>query len=455
MRAEDTITGCPDDERLAAWIEGGTSDVERARVEAHLAVCPACLDVVAASLSPPAEPPTVAADAPDLAPMVAAAPAPARRRRRWRRFAVAAAIAAVTGTAFLAAFGHRIGDRVGPLVARLGTRTFGVPMQAAGLSVGGSREGMVVTLRDVSLGTAGGHPVRVAEVGVTVALAAPFTSEPAVRRVRLVRPVVDLRGAAPTGGIPRIDPAPLAALFAKAAAFDVVDAQLVLPVSATQALEIDALNGGVERVAGGSRLVVHGNFADGAIDVTGSLTDDGERLALTIGGRGLTATALPFGNGRLTGTAELRVDLRQTGAVQRITGRIAVRDGRVLGLRPLALVPLGDAGGAALAALRPQLAGDHLPFDDARAAFTLRDGVWRLPRVFVSSNGVLAGGRARVAAIGDAVGRGTVRVPADVVAALLPFVPDLERFRDPGGTATLAFDLVGPIPRPQLTLRRP
>ena len=456
MTTEETITtACPDDERLAAWIEGAMSDVDRARVEAHLAVCPTCLDVVAASTAVAAPTTTLDAEAPHIGAAVAAVPPPRRRRRAWRRFAVAAGIVAVAGTALLTAYRDRIAGSIGPLVARVGSRTLGVPMQAASLSVGATRDGLVVTLRDVTLGKAGAHPVRVAEVGVTVALAAPFSSESVVRRVQLVRPVVDLRGASPDATLPRIDLGALAALFAKAAAFDVVDAHLVLPVSATQSLELDALNGTGERVPGGARLVVHGNVADGQIDVTGWLADDGARLTLTVGGRGLSAMALPFTNGRIAGTAELRVDVRQTGAVQRINGRIAIHDGRVLGVRPLSLVPLGEAGAAALAAVRPQLAVEHLPFEDARAVFALRDGVWRLPRFFVSSNGFLVGGRARVAPIGDAVGRGTIRVPADVVEALAPLAPELEPFRDQGGTATIAFAVSGPILQPVVTLREP
>ncbi len=459
MTTEETITAalCPDDERLAAWVEGALSDVDRARVEAHIAVCSTCLDVAAASV-PAAAPARTAAgseEAPHIGAAVVSAPPPRAHRRGWRRFAIAAGIVAVAGTALLAAYRDRLGGRIGPLVARVGSRTLGVPMQATNLSVGATRDGMVVTLRDVTLGKAEGHPMRVDEVGVTVALAAPFANEPVVRRVELVRPVVDLRGTSSTGGLPRLDPAPLAALFAKAAAFDVVDAHVVLPVSATQSLQFDALNGTGERVPGGARLVVHGNVADGQIDLTGWLSDDGQRLTLTVGGRGLSAMALPFANGRLSGTAELRVDVRQTGAVQRINGRIAIHDGRILGLRPLSLVPLGEAGAAALRAVRPQLAGEHLPFDDARAVFALRDGVWRLPRLFVSSNGFLVGGRARVAPIGDAAGRGTIRVPADVVEALATVAPELERLRDDGGTATLPFAVSGPILQPVVTLRRP
>jgi hypothetical protein len=453
MKTEHSLSAtCPDDEMVAGFVEDQLSDVERARVEAHLAGCATCLDVVAAALPTLPRPP-VDVEPPALTPAVAALPAAREPHRRWRRFAIAAGLVAAAGVGLLAAYRQPMVDRAGPLLARVGTRMLGVPIHAAAIGVAPGGGGVVVTLKDVTIGTQGDSPVRVEEIGVAVALAALFTNEAVLNRVRVVRPVIDLRGVAADAGLPRIDRRPLAALFAKAGAFEVVDAGLVLPVSLMQSLEIDALNGGVERFAGGARLVLHGNFADGQIDVTGTLTDDGERLTLTIGGRGLAAMALPFSNGRLAGTADLRVDVAEVGAARRVNGRLAIHDGRLLGVRPLMLLPVSEASREALARLRPELALDHLPFEDARAIFALRDGVWRLPRVFLTSNGFVAGGRARVAAIGEAAGRGTVRVPADVVEALLPFEPALESFRDQGGTATVPFTINGPILTPRVSLR--
>lgn len=452
MRTEDPIAAtCPDDEILAGFVEEQLSDVERARIESHLAGCVTCLDVVAATL--PVSQRRAEVEPSLLTPVVAALPSPRPRRRRWRRFAIAAGLVAVAGAALLGAYRRPIADRAGPLLAKLGTRMLGVPLRAGAVSVGVASGGLVVRLQDVTVGKEAGRVVRMDELGMTVALAAPLTNDPVLSRVRLVRPVVDLRGGSGEVGLPRIDRRPLAALFATAGAFDIVDAHLVLPVSLMQSLEIDALNGGVERVPGGARLVLHGNFADGQIDVTGTLTDDGERLTLTIGGRGLAAAALPFSNGRLAGTADLRVDIAEVGEARRMNGRLAIHDGRVLGVRPLDLVSLSEAGREAVATLRPDLALDHLPFDDARAIFALREGVWRLPRVFLSSNGLLAGGRARVAAVGEVAGRGTVRVPADLVEALLPFEPALESFRDQGAAATLPFTISGPILKARATLR--
>ena len=40
------ITGCPDPAVLAAFLDGAVDEAERARVEAHLAVCAACLAAV-------------------------------------------------------------------------------------------------------------------------------------------------------------------------------------------------------------------------------------------------------------------------------------------------------------------------------------------------------------------------------------------------------------------------
>jgi hypothetical protein len=445
---EAIIRTCPDEERLAAFVEGAMSDVERARVEAHVSTCATCLDVVTAVL--PASPRTAADVGPSPLTPVVTTPAPRTRvGRRWRRLAIAAGVIAATGGTLFGVYEQRIARRAGPVVADYATRLLGVPVRASALGVGLSG----ITLKDVTIGKADGHPVRVDEVGIGIALSAPFTDEPVLRSVRLVRPVVDLRGASADGALPRIERGPLAALFARAGTFELVDAHLVLPVSATQSLDIDALNGAVERFAGGARLALHGGFAGGAIDVTGTLTNDGQRLTLTIGGRGLEALALPISYGRLTGTADLRVDLTEVGTAQRVSGRIAIRNGRVLGLRPLALAPISDASREALAKLRPELALDHLPFEDARAVFALRDGVWRLPRVFMAGNGFLAGGRARVAGIGEVAGRGTLRMPADVVAAVVPFEPRLEELRDQAGTATVPFTITGPLVMPSVVLR--
>ncbi len=453
MRTEETIVAtCPEDEILAGFVDAQLTDVDRARIESHLAGCVTCLDVVTATLPAGRRPADVEPVA--LAPVVAALRPPRRRSGGWRRFAIAAGVVAVTGAALVGAYRRPITDRAGPWLTQLGTRMLGVPLHAGAASVGVGGGGLVVRLQDVTIGKDAGRLVRLDELAMNVALSAPLTSDPVLSRVRLVRPVVDLRGGPGGFGLPRIDRRPLAALFATAGAFDVVDAHLVLPLSPVESLEIDALNGGAERVPGGARMFLHGKFAEGEIDVAGTLTDDGDRLTLTIGGRGLAAQALPISNGRLVGTADLRLDIAESGATRRVNGRLAIHDGRVLGVRGVDLVQLNDAAREAVTTLHPDLALDNMPFDDARAIFGVRDGVWRLPRIFVGSNGFLVGGRARIAAIGEVAGRGTVRVPADLVEALLPFEPALESFRDQVGTATLPFAISGPILKPHLTLRQ-
>jgi anti-sigma factor RsiW len=73
-RADPEGTGCPDPVGLAAFLDGTADEAERARVEAHLAVCAACLGAV--------EDARAIAHAP-LAPLAE------ERRRRFTRAVVA------------------------------------------------------------------------------------------------------------------------------------------------------------------------------------------------------------------------------------------------------------------------------------------------------------------------------------------------------------------------------
>jgi hypothetical protein len=108
-----------------------------------------------------------------------------------------------------------------------------------------------------------------------------------------------------------------------------------------------------------------------------------------------------------------------------------------------------------LAARYPAFAGDDLRFEDARAIFSWRGETWRFPRIFVATQDVIAGGGARITAKGEVVGHGTLRLPAEVVAALQPHEPRIEGFRAGDGAATLPFVVGGPLEAPHFTLDRP
>jgi len=58
----------------------------------------------------------------------------------------------------------------------------------------------------------------------------------------------------------------------------------------------------------------------------------------------------------------------------------------------------------------------------------------------------------RITPQGDVTGRGTVRLPPEVAAALQPYEPALAELRDAKGGATLRFGVEGPLRSPRLSL---
>lgn len=463
MRPEDriqekpTIEGCPDDELLAALIENRVSRSERTHLELHVVACPTCLDVMAATL--PSAAAGVPVDLPsDLQSRVALAVPIVRGTPRLRRWAIAAAVLIAVGSGLLGSFHRPITQRATPMLARLGTRLLGVPLQVGSVDVGlgGDPSTFVITLNQVAIGRDPKGLVSVDEIGFTVALAAPLRGEPLITMVRARRLVLNLVGGVPEKVlVSEAERRKALALLAMASRIDIVDARVMLPVPGGVGLAASALEGGMERTEQGVRLVLHGLAAGGVIDVAGDLTGDGRRVALTIGGRGLDASALPVLAGRVRGIVDLRLDVRDVGNARRMDGRVAVRQGRVVGGGSLALLPISAASRDLIAELYPALAEDDLPFDDARAIFSRRRGIWRFSRVFVTIQDVIAGGGARVTAKGEVVGHGTLRIPAEVVAALQPHEPQIAIFRARNGGATLPFVIGGSLETPQLTLGRP
>ena len=118
--------------------------------------------------------------------------------------------------------------------------------------------------------------------------------------------------------------------------------------------------------------VLTGRIGGGTVAATGTLASDGRRVHFTVGGRGLDAGQLPLLATRMTGTAELRIDVTHVGNSPRVDGRIAVRGGRWLGPSPLADLSPDDR--AVFTTLRPDLGGAALPFEDVRAMFRWRSG---------------------------------------------------------------------------------
>jgi hypothetical protein len=156
----------------------------------------------------------------------------------------------------------------------------------------------------------------------------------------------------------------------------------------------------------------------------------------------------------LRGTVDLSLDVRTVGGDLRVDGRISVRDGALLGRGPTQLPQVSAASRAALTARDAAFAEADLPFEDARAMFAWRNRTWRLQRLYLTTHGAIAGGRAHVAADGALHGHGTLRLPVEVVTDLEPHEPALGSFRDAGGTATLPLSVSGTIADPVVTVSK-
>ncbi len=455
MTADTSPVGrCSDDETLAALVEGRLAETERARLERHVARCATCLDVVAATAS------FGAIEAPITAPTARVVDRrvgrPMRRSRR-RRLAIAAGFVIVAGGLALGALATPFGGHlVGPRLAMVGSRLLGLPLRVERVGLRPGTGGRVVlSLGRVSIGRADAAIATASELAVTVALAAPLSGDPPIERVQVTGADVDLAAYGPAAllGSRAARARVLAALSADR--IDVIGGRVVVPGARGQTLVISDITGGAERDGDALRLAFQGRTADGVIDLSGRVGLDAHALLLTLGGRGLQAAAVPiFGEG-LRGSLDLRIDVRAEGDALRADGRIAVRDGAVVGRSVGAVLGLDADARGALAAFDLGLAGGEMAFDEARAVLAWRQGTWRLARVFVSGREIAAGGRARIDADAVVTGHGTVRLPRALVEMLAPHAPALARFRDAGGTATLPFGLAGPLAAPTVTLGRP
>jgi anti-sigma factor RsiW len=124
---------CPSELELAAYVDGLASETEQARIEAHLALCPHCLDEIVEARRLAVE---AVADAPPIVVARAEALVPARRAlrpsRRWlvaARWAAAAAAAAAVSFAGLQA-GSAAARARGQTAARLADEVTFQPPEA-------------------------------------------------------------------------------------------------------------------------------------------------------------------------------------------------------------------------------------------------------------------------------------------------------------------------------------
>ncbi len=451
MSSETRMSACPDEEQLAGLLEGGLEPEARGRIERHIAGCSTCLDVLAAALP---------AEAPVRVEPVVELPAewtrrPAHGSRRVRRWAVAAAVVLAAGVVLAGSLRRPLADQATSALTRIVGRTLGIPVRADSIwaSLGSDVATVVIHVHGVAIGKEQNRFVSADEVVLSIAPAASLGTGSVVQEMRVLRPEIRLAAESVIAGLSRLGEPEVLGLFSTAGSADLVDGRAVLALPGGESLELTELNGGIQRTGEDARLVLGGRLAGGVITISGTFSGDGRSLAVTLGGRAIDLGALSrLTGGRLHGTAEIRADVSGSPAAPRVDGRISVQNGR-WNSTPLASLPTIDQ--TILRSVRPSLAGSDLAFDDGRAIFAWRDGVWRLPRVYVSAGGLLAGGRARIARGGVVDGRGTVRIPADVVGALVAIEPGLASLRDVAGTATLPFAVSGPFDAPRFTLAAP
>lgn len=93
--------GCPDELELAAYLDQTASTASREEVEAHLAACPTCREVVVETRAWLDEVPAEDAGAPVPHGAGAGPPLPTRRRRSWRPLLAAAAVTLVATGLFV------------------------------------------------------------------------------------------------------------------------------------------------------------------------------------------------------------------------------------------------------------------------------------------------------------------------------------------------------------------
>lgn len=444
-----TLAACPSDELLAAFVEHGLTGARLAAVESHVAACSTCLDVVSGCLAAsPENAATVIEDVPS--PRRSPAPAP----RTWQRWAIAASVMLTLAASSFTMRERFTGDRIAPTMARLGARLLGLPLQARSvqLRLGTEPGTFVVALQDVVVGRVG-RRYRADEVGMTLALAAPLTGDSSVQYVRVTRPTIDLVGRDPKDIIvSRGERDKAIDLLGQAKRVDVEDARVRLAGPDGTPFTVEGITGGIEKTDQGAKLAFRGRVANGDVDLVGTLNGEDRDVQLTIGGRGLDASELPILRAGLRGIVDVRLDVQTNHGDMRADGRVSVREGALLDRGPATLLHLSAESRAALVARDASLGGTDLPFEDARAIFAWRNGWWRLQRLYLTTHGAIAGGRARISGNGELRGHGTLRLPAEIVSDLEPHEPTLGEFRDAGGTATVPFVITGQIRTPEVTV---
>jgi hypothetical protein len=413
---------CPSADDLAAWIEGRGDAGERAPIEDHVASCGVCADVVAAALPPDDG-------------------------------AIAASLVVATAALAYGAIGMLVGRVRTELAHRAGV-ALGEPVTIGRMDLALAHDlmSLELRLRDVRIGDA---DVTTADgIELTVPLASLTARAPAVSLLRVIGLAVHLGAETPTarGGVRAGGRHNAVAAAIGTTPLELVESTLVVDAPGAPPLRFDHLAGTTTPVDGRLQVSLDGAIASGAVHAEGALAlDDTGSISLTIAGRQLTVTALPYAQGRLSGTADL--DLKVTGTLRApaFDVRALVRGGRAVGWNPIPGLLAGIETAGVYAATSPQLAGHDLAFDELRVSAASDSQGWRVPQLYVTGTGLVAGASLEISAARDLHGGGTVRVPAALATVLVDAKPGLATLRDEDRTLTLPIAIAGTIDAPRIT----
>jgi hypothetical protein len=314
-------------------------------------------------------------------------------------------------------------------------------------------DAVVIHLGDLRIGAAA--TTTADDVEVRVPLASLVARAPAVSALRMVGLVIHLGSDSPLTR----DPGHIGARHNAVAAamgtvpLEVVDSTLVIDAPGAPPLRFEHLAGTTTPVDGRVQITLNAATAGGSVSVEGALTlaEDGP-ISVAIVGRQLTAAALPYAEGRLSGTADLSLHLTGTVHAPVLAGRALVRDGRAAGWNPLPSLFAGLVAGDTLAAPRPRGTSDDLAFDELRIALESGPHGWRVPQLYVTGAGLVVGASLEIDSERALRGEGTVRLPTTTATALVDATPSLASRRDHDGTLTVSITIAGSLDAPEMTV---
>jgi hypothetical protein len=446
---------CPTDERLAEMVENRLPASARTEIEAHIARCPECADVVASA---------AAAAAPSwggayrrleaLEPVTVAT----RSRRRWLPIAAGFAIAATAALGYVGA--TRLLDRGATVVAARASARLGVPVQVGALSVAVQPTSGAVVLHLTEVRVGGSRPAApsgmAAAVELTLPLATLWRAAPAVTLVRLVHPVLHVLAGTSTpaadGGSADADPGSILALLLTDVPVEILDGVVHVTLPDRALLTLTQVNATGTPVAQTHRVRMSASVAGGSVHAGGTVAGaTGGSTHVMIEGRDLALGTLPFVSEWLRGTGDVDIVLSTAGAAPLLAGRARVRAGSVPGWNPLPTLAAASGAAPALAAI-PPLAGPDLAFDDLRATFAADRARWRLPRFSLDAPlfSVLGSLRGTGTTL---TGTGSVRLARGAADALRNRIRGLDSQLETDGALTLPFTIAGSARTPVFTPR--